>query len=138
MIKHDLIFIPLEGIFLEGCNFEIQISHQQEHLKITLDGGYLGAETIVYFALSFKQVGCVYYENNEMWTEQLDEKYHLAEIEAQGYRGVFRCDTSDHEKINAFDPRNRLNLTRFLVLGQHCYCEFIANKEFSIQTLRED
>lgn len=131
-MAQPLIAIDLENVFLEGCDFRIDLSHQSEHLKITLDGGYQGSENIVYFELNFKHVACFYYENDEMWTEQLSEKYDLSVIAENGYRGVFRCDLSDHEKIKAFDPLNRLNLARFLILGQHCFCEFIADKQFAI------
>lgn len=135
MMPHSLLAIPLDHIFLEGCDFQIELSHQQEQLKITLDGGYVGDEHIIYFSLYFKNIASFYYENDEMWLEQLAKKYDLTTISEHAYRGIFRCDHADLEKIQDFDPLGRLNLTRFLVLGQHCYCEFIAQKEFSIQAI---
>ncbi|WP_327858256.1 hypothetical protein [Acinetobacter guillouiae] len=70
-----------------------------------------------------------------MWLEQLTQKYDTSNIEKNAYASVFSSDTADLEKIKIFDPLARLDLTRFLVIGQHCFCEFIAQKEFSIQTL---
>lgn len=131
-MPQPLISIDLDDVFLEGCDFKIDISQQQEHLKITLDGGYQGSENIVYFELNFKHVACFYYENNEMWTEALEQKYDLSTIIENGYRGIFRCDQSDLDKIKDYDPLNRLDLTRFLIIGQHCFCEFIAQKQFAI------
>lgn len=127
-----LISIDLDNVFLEGCDFKIEISHQQEHLKITLNGGYHGSEKIAFFELNFKHVTCVYYENNEMWTEALALKYDLSTVIEHGYRGIFRCDQSDLDKIKDYDPLNRLDLTRFIVIGQHCFCEFLAQKQFAI------
>lgn len=48
-----LFLIDLDDVFLEGCDFNIDISQQQEHLKITLDGGYHGSEKITFFELNF-------------------------------------------------------------------------------------
>jgi hypothetical protein len=134
---HMLRAINTANIFLEGCDFQIKMSHQQEHLKLTLDGGYSGSNEIVYFELDFRTVGCIYYENNEMWLEELAKKYDISTIEQSSYRGIFNSDTVNLEKIKTFDPFNCLNLTHFLILGQHCFCEFIAQKEFSIQKLKE-
>lgn len=132
---HLLSAVNLDNIYLKGCDVQIEISQQHELLKITLDGGYSGSNEIIYFELHFKTVACVYYENNEMWLEQLTQKYDTSNIEKNAYAGVFSSDTADLEKIKIFDPLARLDLTRFLVIGQHCFCEFIAQKELSIQTI---
>lgn len=67
-----------------------------------------------------------------MWNEALAQKYDLSAVIENGYRGIFRNDQSDLDKIKDHDPFNRLDLTHFLIIGQHCFCEFIAQKQFAI------
>ena len=130
---YQLKYIPTDPIYLVGSSFEIQINQTEESLRIFMDGGFNGSDEIIFFEIRF-HVASFYYEVNDMWEETLKEKYDLSELEKHRWAsGVYQVQDFNSPKMKQFDPRNTLNLVKFLVISQYCFCEVIAKETFEIK-----
>ncbi|MDC4393295.1 hypothetical protein NQ674_18655, partial [Acinetobacter baumannii] len=49
--------------------------------------------------------------------------------------GVYKVENTDKEDFKRFDPLGRLNLNKFLIISQNCFCEIIARSEFNIEKI---
>ncbi len=131
---YQLKYISTDPIYLVGSSFEIQIDQTEESLCIFMDGGFNGSNDIVYFEIRFHPAASLYYEINQMWEDTLKEKYDLSEMEKYRWAsGIYQVKDFDSPKMKEFDPKNSLNLVKFLVISQYGFCEVIAKENFEIK-----
>ena len=131
---YQLKYISTDPIYLVGSSFELQIDQTEEALCIFMDGGFYGSDDIVYFEIRFHPTASLYYEINQMWEDTLKEKYDLSEMEKHRWaKGIYQVKNFDSPKMKAFDPKNSLNLVKFLVISQYGFCEVIAKETFEIK-----
>lgn len=130
---YQLKYVTPKEIYLLGSSFEINVDQSDETVSIIMDGEYQNKEEIIIFKLSFKKTGSIYYEINELWEETLKENYDLSEMDRSNWAcGVYKVENYSSSKMEEFDPKNRLNLVKFIIVGQYCFCEIIANADFEI------
>ena len=131
---YQLKYIPTDPIYLVGSSFEIQVDQAEESLCIFMDGGFNDSKDVVYFEIRFHPAASLYYEINQMWQDTLKERYDLSEMEKHRWvSGIYQVKDFDSPKIKVFDPKNSLNLVKFLVISQYGFCEVIAKENFEIK-----
>lgn len=129
---YKLEYLNTQQIYLEGSSFEVEIDHSEESCSIFMDGGYEGSKKIIFFEIKFLPCCSLYYEIDQMWGDVLEEKYDITEIEGGIKKGIYKVRDYFDSKMEVFDPKKTLNLAKFIIVGQYCFCEIIANANFEI------
>ncbi|EXE89377.1 hypothetical protein J591_1204 [Acinetobacter baumannii 532279] len=133
---NKLSFLSFEHIYLIGSVFELNLIQNDESLTIIMDGEENESEDLVFFKINFNTVATCYYEVNEMWPEEIEKKYDMSIFETTNWQaGVYKVENTDKEDFKRFDPLGRLNLNKFLIISQNCFCEIIARSEFNIEKI---
>lgn len=129
-----LNFVSFEKIYLIGSVFELNLRQNEEVLSIIMDGEENGYEDLNFFYIHFNTVASCYYEINEMWPEEVERKYDMSIFEETNWQaGVYKVENLNKEHIQKFDPQDKLNLSKFLVISQNCFCEITANSNIEIK-----